>query len=111
MQKSTGRIAKFASAVLASSTLAMSGNTLTGEELIRDFSGTDRFNYIAGLVDMYSYEAVLENDRARAECITNWFFHSGSKAMNTVDQVLKTYPERQAAPIVVILANRECPKA
>ena len=97
--------------LIAFQTLVACGeaNALTGQELVESFDARERYMYVAGLADMASYQATLQGNSERAQCIVDWFHHSDGEAMLQVQQLLEYYPDRHAQPIVVVMINRACP--
>ncbi|MEM9128281.1 MAG: hypothetical protein AAGA97_00970 [Pseudomonadota bacterium] len=83
---------------------------LTGKEMIENFNGGDRYLYIAGMVDMASYQALLDNDHQRARCIQDWFHKDNQAAMHQIGQLFVNYQDKHAEPLVVVLINRACGK-
>ena len=82
----------------------------TGEELMKVFSSKDRVNYVTGLIHMASYQAILDKDETRANCIIDWFHTPDLAAMTQIEQVFERYDDKHAEPLILVLINRECGK-
>lgn len=91
--------------------LGQTASAFTGAELMEKFSRKERHLYVTGLINMASYQAVLQNDEDRSKCIEDWLYdpdHIGT--MTTIEKFFVRYPDKQAEPIVVVLINRACGK-
>ncbi len=82
----------------------------TGKEMMEEFSRDERILYVTGLVDMARYQAHLDDDAERSQCILDWFHSSELKPMTQIEQVFSRYDDKQAQPLVVVLINRACGK-
>lgn len=54
--------------------LPSAGRAITAKDLTSGFSDEMGKGYITGMVDMLSYQAVLQGNRERAICINNAFY-------------------------------------
>lgn len=80
---------------------------ITAKDLTDNFSSEMRKGYIAGLVDMHSYDAVLAGDRERARCISDAFYRNDELLAQLVDAML-AFPEKEPVQVLVVMMNKAC---
>ncbi|MEM8770644.1 MAG: hypothetical protein AAGD92_03235 [Pseudomonadota bacterium] len=91
--------------------LTSGAQAFTGKELMATFSRDERHMYLTALIHMASYQAVLDGDKLRGQCIMDWYHAPDHlKSAAYIERFLQEYPDKEAAPIVVVLINRECGK-
>lgn len=91
------------SACLNSAALA-----LTADEIMTNMSDEQRGGYLTGAVEASAFLAHASGDRARSQCIMEWFFEADTGA-NEIVQALDHFRDRQAQPVIMALINRACP--
>jgi hypothetical protein len=88
-----------------------SASALTAQEVTEKMSREQSFGYLAGLVDMSTYQAALSGNRARAQCIHDAFYTDiGRKgdAWERLDTALRQFPDKRAEGIVTLLIQKMC---
>lgn len=63
--------------------------------------------YITGMVDMLSYQAVLQGNRERAICINNAFYRDDATLKRVVDAMF-AFPDKQPVQVLIVVLNKAC---
>ena len=71
---------------------AGAAHAITAKDVLEKMGDKERFGYVTGLVDMLSYQAVLANDRSRAECIVNEFYNKTDATWRLLTATFERYP-------------------
>ncbi len=80
----------------------------TSDEIMTNMSDEQRGGYLTGAVEASAFLAHASGDRARSQCIMEWFFEADTGA-NEIVQALDHFRDRQAQPVIMALINRACP--
>lgn len=80
------------------------------KDLMEKFSLEERHMYVTALVHMTSYQAVIDGNQNRANCIIDWYHEPDHWAATTlIQKAFVRYPDKDASPIVVAILNQKCP--
>lgn len=104
-------MAPFRYFVLTAALLALAikpAAAITASDVLGKMSDKERFSYVTGLVDMLSYQAVLANDRPRAECITNEFYNKAEATWKLISATFEKFGDKSPEGLIVVLMNRAC---
>jgi len=82
---------------------------VTGGELTSKMSKDMEKGYIGGLVDMLSYETVLQNDRPRAQCIYDSFYKKDG-VPERVAKAMVDYADKDASIVLIAVMKQLCPE-
>ncbi|MCB1380911.1 MAG: hypothetical protein KDK89_21465 [Alphaproteobacteria bacterium] len=63
--------------------------------------------YITGMVDMLSYQAVLQGNREQASCINNAFYRDEATLKRVVDAMF-AFPDKQPVQVLIVVLNKAC---
>lgn len=80
---------------------------LTGKDVMEKMNKDVRWGYVSGMVDMLSYRALLDDDKARAECLYKWFYKT-DETPNLIYGALDRYANKAAQGIIIVFAKRAC---
>ena len=58
--------------------------------------------YIAGMVDMLSYQFVLAGDRKHAQCVSDSFY-SDEKMPGHIADVMAAFPDKDSVTVIVVV--------
>ena len=80
-----------------------------GRDMMKIFSEKERQIYVAALVHMASFQAYQAGEKERGQCMLDWLHKPDqTKAMKLSEHFFTEYPDKDAAPIVLLLMNRKC---
>jgi hypothetical protein len=95
-------------AMTAMTTIPLSAATaITSQDVTSRMSADMSKGYVAGLVDMLSYEAVLESNRDRAQCIVDAFYRNDSVPGKVADAML-AFPDKEPAIVLIAVMKQIC---
>lgn len=82
---------------------------ITARELMNGMKPDERNGYLAGMVDMLSYQAVLAGTKQRARCINDAFYRNDTMLKRVLD-AMHAFPDREPVAILVVVMNKQCGK-
>lgn len=80
---------------------------ITAKDLTDGLSEEMGKGYITGMVDMLSYQAVLDGNREQAICINNAFYRDDATLKRVVDAMFE-FPDKQPVQILIVVLNKAC---
>lgn len=93
--------------LLNSIVFSNSALAITAKDLTERMNEDRRFGYLSGLVDMLSYKAVLDGDRAQGRCIIDAFYRDNTMQKRIIDALL-SFPDREPVAILIVVMNKTC---
>ena len=72
-------------------------------------NANERFLYISGVIDGTAHARFLRDGKQEAgmKCIIDWFYQDKT-AMERIYAAFANYPNYPPAPIVAVIANKQC---
>lgn len=95
-------------AMMLLSFLSTPASAITAGELLKEDSKYIS-NYIAGLADMYAYTHIVAGNKARGDCVYEWYYRTEG-VVSKVYSFMEKYPDKWPEAIFIVLARRACPK-
>lgn len=80
---------------------------ITAKDVTEKMTDKERFNYLAGLADMLSYQSVLSGDQKRAVCVSDAFYKNEATQKLIIDSLYR-YPEKAPEGLVIVVMNQAC---
>ena len=94
-------------AFLASCLLSSPSHAITSRDVTEKMSKEERVSYISGLVDMLSYQWVLQGDRTHAVCVSDAFYKN-ERTMKLLLDALYRYPDKAPEGVVIVVMKQVC---
>ncbi|MBB4267912.1 hypothetical protein [Roseospira visakhapatnamensis] len=90
--------------------MAVADTELTAGVVLQRMNTTQRFSFIAGIVEGLSYARYLRDgkDPAGMACINTWFYDDTKGAIEQVYTAFGTFPDHPPAAVMFVLLNQVC---
>lgn len=80
---------------------------ITADDLMNKMGQDERNGYMSGLVDMLSYQSVLDGDRPKAQCINDTFYRDQDGLKYVVDAMF-AFPDKEPVAILIVAMKKKC---
>ncbi len=80
---------------------------ITAEDVMEKMGKDERWGYLTGLVDMMSYQEVLNSNDTRAQCIVDWFYDDEA-TIKRVFATLLHFPDKSVEGILFLMGKKAC---
>lgn len=99
--------AVFATTLFAVVCINAPAQAMMARDVLEKMTADQRSGYFTGLVDMLSYQHLLDGNEQRAECVVAWFYDRDG----TIKKVLaafERFPDKAAEGIFILMARKAC---
>jgi hypothetical protein len=90
--------------------IALPAFAVTAGDVLDRMTDKERGGYLSGAVEMAMYQAGLQGNAKKSECILNWYYKSDGKGSRDVIATFDKYKDKSAVMLIQALIDRECGK-